>query len=125
VRPPAPSVSFRSGAAERARTGLEAARTLAHEDPRAASNAGAALLRAFASARFRCELQALTTDEIASRPPGALAPDCIADLVGLLGRYDAERFRKDALAPGGADVRDNLLASIRFIDRWAEGERRR
>lgn len=119
-----PRTPTRNEAGPHSRRALDEARALAASDPRAASNAGAALLRVFASRRFGCELQALTTEEIAERGPAALPSRCLSQLLALLRRYDADRFRPQSAGPGRADVSASLEATERFVEAWADGGRK-
>ena len=83
---------------------LARARRALQEDPRHASNMGAALLRVYAAQRFCAPVVAATTHELErARPPSVELP-VWSDFVRILRRYDALRFqpRPRATPPGQA-----------------------
>lgn len=72
---------------------IENALEMVDDDPRAAANAGAQLLRVFVARRYGAGTEAATTEELARRTPTLTLRSLWPDLVGILNSFDDVRFR--------------------------------
>lgn len=93
-----------------------AARAALDRDPRLAASLAAGALRALASARFRVDLRATTTEELRrARPSRASATDG-ADVLRLLERLDATRFPDRLVTPDevGRLLEDGEQLAVRW-----------
>jgi len=67
-------------------------------DPRSAANFAATTLRRYAAARFRVDIESASTEEIALQVPPLRMRSTWPQLVAVLRRLDAERFRPSSAA---------------------------
>ncbi len=98
------------------------------EGPRHAANRGARLLRQYVERRFSIQTEALTTEELGATKPPLAIDSRWPELVRILTRFDAERFRASELEgstlagvhsdPGSAShrsIRKEIEAVKRFV----------
>ena len=104
-------------------TGAEAALD-SPEGPRDAANRGARLLRQYVERRFSIQTEAFTTEELSAAKPPLAIDSRWPELVRILSRFDAERFRRSDVsgsARAGAQrgahsgIRREIEAVKRFV----------
>lgn len=104
----------------RAREAFAAAAEAIERDGVAAAGAASAALRIYVHQRTGAPAPFSTTEELDALAPPLLLAHRWSDLVALLRRLDAARFRAGALA--SADGRQDLLAAIRAARALVEGD---
>lgn len=83
------------------------------DGPRDAANRGARLLRQYVERRFNIQTEALTTEELSATKPPLAIDSRWPELVRILRRFDAERFRASPLEGAAvAGARDGSHSGI-------------
>jgi hypothetical protein len=94
--------------------------------PRDAANRGARLLRQYVARRFNVQTEALTTEELDATHPPLAIDSRWPELVRILGRFDAERFRQALVDDAAADrIRRSIDEVKHFVDDSMPPELRR
>ena len=98
----------------------------AEEGARDAANRGALLLRRYVARRFNVQTEAFTTEELSARKPPLAIDSRWPELLRILRRFDAERFRQvESDDASAARIKGELDAVRRFIEDSMPPELRR